>query len=204
MTESKTEKFYKYSRSQIEHEDNLLNNRISWLLVFNGFLMSAYAFTLTAQASVTLLDPAEFNEKLVYVRILLSATGISACFIILIGTAAAGLSMHALKEGWDIYKKDADEIGHFPQLIGERVIGMLGGLVPVYFLPITLAVVWMLVAAKFIILFVFIIELFLTGAVIFFMRERSALITAPTKSNTDRQLKIVPNIFRKRKQTDNT
>ena len=37
--------YYQIIRSQIEHEDNLINQRLSWFVAAQAFLFSAYAIS---------------------------------------------------------------------------------------------------------------------------------------------------------------
>ena len=46
--------YYKIIRSQIEHEDNLINQRLSWFVAAQAFLFSAYAILLNAPSQVRL------------------------------------------------------------------------------------------------------------------------------------------------------
>ena len=46
--------YYQIIRSQIEHEDNLINQRLSWFVAAHAFLFSAYAILLNAPSQVRL------------------------------------------------------------------------------------------------------------------------------------------------------
>jgi hypothetical protein len=56
MTESdrsvtqSTKETYHAVRSQIEHEDTQINQRVSWLLISHSFLFTAFAITVTNQS----------------------------------------------------------------------------------------------------------------------------------------------------------
>jgi hypothetical protein len=43
---------YDIFRKYVEHEDDLVNHRISWMLVIHGFLYAAYAFTIQQKFSI--------------------------------------------------------------------------------------------------------------------------------------------------------
>jgi hypothetical protein len=44
--------YYRIIRSQIEHEDNLINQRLSWFVAAQAFLFSAYAILLNAPSQL--------------------------------------------------------------------------------------------------------------------------------------------------------
>jgi hypothetical protein len=43
---------YDTFRKYIQHEDNLINNRITWMLTIHGFLYAAYAFTVQKKLEI--------------------------------------------------------------------------------------------------------------------------------------------------------
>lgn len=51
--------YYGRIRAKVEHEDDLVNHRLNWLLMLQGFLFSAYGFSLTAEASSLAVRTAE-------------------------------------------------------------------------------------------------------------------------------------------------
>jgi hypothetical protein len=44
--------FYETFRNYVRHEDNLINNRLSWILTIHGFLYATYGFTLQKELEV--------------------------------------------------------------------------------------------------------------------------------------------------------
>jgi hypothetical protein len=57
--------YYEIIRSQIEHEDNLINQRLSWFVAAQAFLFSAYAILLNAPSQLRLEGFARQQEMLV-------------------------------------------------------------------------------------------------------------------------------------------
>jgi hypothetical protein len=45
-------RFYELFRSYVRHEDNLINNRLTWILTIHGFLYATYGFTLQKELEV--------------------------------------------------------------------------------------------------------------------------------------------------------
>jgi hypothetical protein len=79
-------------QSRLAHEDDLINQRISWLMSSQSFLLTAYAITLNGLAGDIGRPEATVQRKLLE---LLPTTGI-AC-VILVGIAVIG-GMFALSE----------------------------------------------------------------------------------------------------------
>jgi hypothetical protein len=79
-------------QSRLAHEDDLINQRISWLMSSQSFLLTAYAITLNGLAGDIGRPEATVQRRLLE---LLPTTGI-AC-VILVGIAVIG-GMFALSE----------------------------------------------------------------------------------------------------------
>ena len=68
--------YYKIIRSQIEHEDNLINQRLSWFVAAQAFLFSAYAILLNAPSQVR-LEGFGTQREILFFLIPLVAIGVS-------------------------------------------------------------------------------------------------------------------------------
>src|ERR1700730_4402207 len=79
-------------QSRLSHEDDLINQRISWLMSSQSFLLTAYAITINGLAADVAHPQAAVQQKLLE---LLPTTGI-AC-VILVGISVTG-GMFALSE----------------------------------------------------------------------------------------------------------
>jgi hypothetical protein len=62
--------------NEFEHEDNLINQRLSWFVAAHAFLFSAYAILLNAPSHVRLQSFAAQREILFFL-VLLVAVGVS-------------------------------------------------------------------------------------------------------------------------------
>ena len=49
--ENETDEFYERVRAKIEHEDDLVHQRITWMITLHGLLFTAYGFSLAAEAT---------------------------------------------------------------------------------------------------------------------------------------------------------
>src|SRR5919106_6535611 len=86
--------YYQIIRSQIEHEDNLINQRLSWFVAAQAFLFSAYAILLNAPPQVRLQSFAA-QQEILFSVIPLVAIGVS--ILIHITVIAAMLAMANLR-----------------------------------------------------------------------------------------------------------
>jgi hypothetical protein len=153
--------FYSMVRSQIEHEDSLVNHRLTWLLMINGFLFSALGFSFAAEA--TGLDKGEgFCSKINHARDGLAMLGFLSSLILLIGILAASASIHNLMKQWNnVLNKlsNSDKI-NYPQIIGNydklktgKSIIVWGGFLPSWLLPVLICVTWFIIQPSFIYFF---------------------------------------------------
>jgi hypothetical protein len=69
-------RYYEIIRSQIEHEDNLINQRLSWFVAAQAFLFSAYAILLNAAPQVR-LEGFATQQEILFFLIPLVAIGVS-------------------------------------------------------------------------------------------------------------------------------
>jgi hypothetical protein len=86
--------YYQIIRSQIEHEDNLINQRLSWFVAAQAFLFSAYAILLNAPSQVRLQSFAT-QQEILFFLIPLVAIGVS--ILIYVTVIAAMLAMANLR-----------------------------------------------------------------------------------------------------------
>ena len=83
--------FYQVMRSQIEHEDNLVTQRLSWFITSQSFLFTAYAILLNGPAG----PPDPLRSNLMHLIPLLA---ILVCILILSTIAAGLLAMKNLRQ----------------------------------------------------------------------------------------------------------
>lgn len=132
--------FYSKCRSQNEHEDGLVNQRLTWLMTLQGLLFTAYGFSMSAEAnslSAKALEPTpsdaakqalqSFASNLSYVRRGLVLLGILSSLAALIGVLAA---FRAIKDNErDLADFPAISKGKkklFPMVIGGKLSNVLG------------------------------------------------------------------------------
>jgi hypothetical protein len=122
--------YYQMIRSQIEHEDNLINQRLSWFFAAQAFLFSAYAILLNAPPNVRLQSFATQQETLFYL-IPLVAIGISILMYITVTAAMLAMAnLRRLLEGHMTAKENL----LLPPVQGYRQTMLLGQASPILML----------------------------------------------------------------------
>jgi hypothetical protein len=143
------ERLYDRIRAKIEHEDNLVNQRIMWMITLQGLLFTAYGFSLSAEAtslSVSSSNPEAhkmFFSTLTTLRQAMVVVGAGSSFATLLGVIAAHRAIRdderTLRRGQENYKSD---LKTFPNPIGRRITNIIGMICSLAF-PFLGGVVWM-------------------------------------------------------------
>ena len=135
--------YYQIIRSQIEHEDNLINQRLSWFVASQAFLFSAYAILLNAPSQGRLRSFATQQDMLFYL-IPLVAIGVS--IVIYITVIAAMLAMANLRRLLESHLKE-EESALLPRVQGYRQTLLLGQATPVL-IPFLFMISWIVLLIK--------------------------------------------------------
>ena len=135
--------FYREIRDQIKHEDNLCNNRMTWLIALQGFLFTAYGFSISAEAGT---NGDQIKQTIAITHAALVLLGTSSAIVIAAALFAAVWSIHRLVDRWyDSYTIEVTK--EFPQIIGsyssEKRRGTRLGQVPLYVIPGICCLVWL-------------------------------------------------------------
>jgi len=128
-TLSKEEKpnYYKYLAHQIEREDGLVNNKITWLLTTQAILFAALALLGGGDTN------AEIREML---TLLLPLIGIVLSVIGFLGVTGASITLRDLKTEWEEL-----DYSKAPRPYGTPLAFWLG-LIPRLFLPLLFLAAW--------------------------------------------------------------
>ncbi len=119
--------YYEYYSSHIEKEIDLVNNRLSWMLTFQGFLF--------ASISIATSNESEAATRL-FLRNALSLAGIAVAILTLLGVFASALQRDTLKNHWKNHK-----INDFPPLGGNRLVSAMGRITS-FGIPVTIIATW--------------------------------------------------------------
>lgn len=119
---------YEILLARLEHEHELTNSRMMWLLTFQGFLFATIAI---ADEGDKLLLPRAFFQKLV------PLIGIVSAFAVLVGILASWLARRRIKA------MGADVIAAGFPGFGPSKLGSWLGLVPGFGVPLLLVLAWL-------------------------------------------------------------
>jgi hypothetical protein len=133
--------YYRIIRSQIEHEDNLINQRLSWFVAAQAFLFSAYAILLNAPSQVRLQRFATQQEILFF---LIPVVAIGMSILIYITVIAAMLAMANLRRLLESHVKEEELL---PPVQGYRQTLLLGQASPIL-IPFLFMISWIVLLIK--------------------------------------------------------
>jgi hypothetical protein len=135
---------YNLVREQIEHEDNLITQRLSWLVASQSFLFTAFAILLNAPPQGKL--PA-FDAKQAQIFQLIPLVGLLSDLLIYVSIVAGVIATSKLRAHWlAVRRGDADD-RQLPAIQGPR-LSQLMGLVAPLLLPLVFLVIWAYVLAS--------------------------------------------------------
>ena len=81
-------------RSRVEHEDNLVNYRLSWILMSQAFLLTGYAILLSSSGSLRVGLHARHHNLLVW---LIPLVGVITVFVLWLAILGALITMRDLR-----------------------------------------------------------------------------------------------------------
>lgn len=130
---------YQIFRGRIEHEDNLVMQRLSWLMASQSFLFTAYAIVTNALGSAI-----GSNSPIIFVRRLLALERIVPIVAMLNSLLIFMSIVAALKAIRELRWKYHNQPGHFEMLSLQtsRITRVLGFTAPVI-LPLVFLAVWL-------------------------------------------------------------
>jgi hypothetical protein len=133
--------YYEVIRRRIEHEDNLIVQRLSWLVGSQSFLYTAYAIVLNGLTVAPVPATARFVEQQLLLFRLLPLVAIITCALICIGILAAVKAMAELRTAYQV--KIGNDTEHLPEIQVRSQVRRLGLSAPVL-LPLIFIAVWLL------------------------------------------------------------
>ncbi len=129
-------------RSQIEHEDGLVNQRLLWMLAFSGFLFASFGYSLSAEATLVTAengDPLGIEgalESIHWMRQAICIAGIGVGLSALFGAFAAFLAI-----GNAVVRFDVPNTGSFYDFpTGQKFSSITGVVAGMAFPSITICV----------------------------------------------------------------
>jgi hypothetical protein len=129
---------YHVVRGQIEHEDNLVSQRLSWLLASQSFLFTAYAITLNGPIQSHVRS---FETRADMLLSLLTLVGVVSVLLIWISILAGVTAMKRLRNG--LHARVGDLLPEGLPPIQTTGIPFLAGQLGPVLTPVIFIVVWM-------------------------------------------------------------
>jgi len=117
---------YQKTRDFTAHEDGLINQRLVWMLTFNGFLFTAYALSLTAEATATINENLRTIEVIYQLRDSLTVAGFASAFIAAIGVLGALKAIRSAAYHYNYAMWRNNLRPFYPRVIGRRRTNVLG------------------------------------------------------------------------------
>lgn len=107
---------WKRVRSSIEHENHLMNHRLTWLLTSQGFLLGGFLLVFQASTGDKIAEASRPFCR--YVMAALAGTGIPIAVFLRLSLRAAEQQHDELRQWWDRRKPSHDHppiCGHYPE-----------------------------------------------------------------------------------------
>jgi hypothetical protein len=134
---------YRIVRDQIEHEDNLISQRLSWLLASQAFLFTAYAITLNGPVQLHLQT---YERHVGTLIVLLPIIGILTALLIWIAILAGLVAMSGLRSNFHQRSADSSPEG-VPAIQTSGIVLIAGQLGPVL-IPLLFLTTWLILLVK--------------------------------------------------------
>jgi hypothetical protein len=130
--------WYHTIRDQIQHEDNLIVQRLSWLMAAQSFLFTGYA--IIANASPQARNALLAKQQDLLFNIIPGVASISD-ILIYCSVIAGILALHRLRRA---YATHVSPVGGFPEIQGSQLTRLLGFASPIC-LPLVFLIAWLIV-----------------------------------------------------------
>ena len=130
--------WYRTTREHIQHEDNLIMQRLSWLMAVQSFLFTGYA--IIANASPQARNPLLAKQQDLLFNIIPGVACISD-LLIYCSVIAGVLALDRLRQA---YATHVASVGGFPEIQGSRLTRWLGIASPIL-LPLVFLMAWFIV-----------------------------------------------------------
>ena len=137
--------YYRLYRERIEHEDNLIVQRLSWLVGSQSFLFTAYAIVTNGLATQPQVISPHFMEQLGLLFGLIPVVGALTSVLIYISILAAVASMRKLRRSY--HSRFGKEDHDLPPIMTRAPIRLFGHSASVL-LPLVFIVVWLVLCVR--------------------------------------------------------
>jgi hypothetical protein len=132
------DRYYTIIRGQVEHEDNLISQRLSWFITAQSFLFTAYAITISNIDNVH--SPA-ISQKMRLLLVLIPLASMLSCVLIYVTIIAGLIAIADLRRLYKSFTGTAPT--HLPPVQGYRRTQVMGLAAPMG-VPLVFLAVWLL------------------------------------------------------------
>ncbi len=129
--------WYRLYRSRVEHENNLIIQRLSWLVTAQAFLFTAYAITTSELTNMASKSASVFLEQAVLLFRFIPLVAIFNALLIYSGILGALKAIHELRHAYQAKVKSNGK-----SLIQTSTTARLLGMAAPVVLPLLFVVVW--------------------------------------------------------------
>lgn len=137
------DQYYSIVRGQIEHEDNLIGQRLSWFVAAHSFLFTAYAITVSNSGPNHTQPVIERMRLLLWI---IPTTAILTCVLIYAAIVAGSIAIMSLRRLYHNYV-DYAAIEGLPAVQGYRRTQLLGQSAPML-MPLVFLIVWLILLVR--------------------------------------------------------
>jgi hypothetical protein len=133
--------YYNLVRERLEHEDNLIVQRLSWLVASQSFLFTAYAIVSNGLMSQPQPACLHFGEQLQRLFQLIPIVAMLTCVLIYISILAAVVTMRGLRNGYR--SRFGPEEDALPPIMTAAPVRLYGLVAPLL-LPLVFTTIWLI------------------------------------------------------------
>src|SRR6266478_6002708 len=133
--------YYNLLRERIEHEDNLIVQRLSWLVASQSFLFTAYAIVTNGLATQPQVTSPHFMHQLQLLFQLIPIVGTLTCVLIYVSVLAAVVTMRRLRNSY--HSRFGKEDAPAPPIQTLAPVRLFGYSAPVL-LPLVFTIIWLI------------------------------------------------------------
>lgn len=133
--------YYNLVRERLEHEDNLIVQRLTWLVGSQSFLFTAYAIVSNGLLSPPQLASAHLTDQLQLLFQLIPIVAMLTCILIYISILAAVVTMRRLRN--DYRSRFGPEEDDLPPIMTAAPVRLFGLVAPLL-LPLVFSTIWLI------------------------------------------------------------
>lgn len=130
MTKLESKSLYEHTTQRIKQETDLINNRLSWMLTFQGFLFAAITLVSRKDADQTVSS---------ILKDIIPIIGISVALLALSGVHAAYTAIEEVRKQYEKLRENEEYLPAY----GDEKAKKLGKITS-YGIPLLIAIIWII------------------------------------------------------------